>query len=123
MLTDARTSALLASAPLSIMLADASTSALLASVLQSSMHTDADTSTVLALGPLAPMLTDARTSALLALAPTSSMLTDAPAEERSVQGCGRKQRIGRDTYEPLCTMQSDFRLLQQHFGSRPPARG
>ncbi len=41
--------------------------------------------------------------ALLSLAgvPSSSMITDGPMEERSVQGCGRKQRIGRDTYEPL----------------------
>ena len=84
---------------------------------------DASTATLLADVLLSTMLADADTSALLAIGLSSAMIADAPTEERSVQGCGRKQRIGRDTYEPLCTMQSDFRLWQQHFGSLPPARG
>jgi hypothetical protein len=76
--------------------------ALLASVPSLFMFTDARTSALLAAAPLSTMLTDARAAAFLALSPYSSMITDAPAEERSVQGSsGRKQRIGRDTYEPL----------------------
>ena len=104
------------------MFTNAATATLFADPPSSSMPTVATTATIFALGLLSSMLTDARAATVFAAAPYSSMLTYGPTEERIVQGSGGKQRIGRDTYEPLCTMHSVFFLSQRHFGSLPPAR-
>ena len=67
-------SALLASAPLPIVLADARPSALLASAPLPIVLADARPSALLALAPSPQVLADARPSALLALAPSPIVL-------------------------------------------------
>jgi hypothetical protein len=73
--TDAAASAVLAAAPLALVLANAGASAVLARAPDALVHADAAAPAVHALAPLALMLADAGASALLALVLLSPMRT------------------------------------------------